>query len=113
FDLAVGRDRALMRTATRPWFAHGPATWSLDGTRIALFDADSIRDGESRLVVVPAEGGIGETIGWVAGILGRASWVPSENEFVFDTTPKACYTNEGARSTFIINWGSGSVSEAT
>lgn len=106
-DTFGGDERAVMRTDTRPWYAAGPATWSPDGTKLAFFDADSTVGGRFRLVVVEAAGGSGRTIGWIDGIPGRASWLPNEAGFVFDTTPSECPTNGGARRTYRIDAATG------
>jgi hypothetical protein len=104
-DAMFGQDRAVMRNATRPWYADGPATWSADGNMLAFFDADSVMDGKRRLVVVPMGGGEGRTIAWVEGIPGRASWMPGNDDFLFDTTPARCPTT-GQRRSYRVASGS-------
>lgn len=104
-DIASGDDRALMRTATMPWFARGPVTWSPDGEELAMFVADS---GRTRLVVVPTAGGEGRTVGWVSGFPSRASWLPMKNAFLFDASTPGCSPGEGVGS-YRMDSGSGRV----
>ena len=94
-EIGPGADRALMRTATMPWFARGPVTWSPDGQELAMFVADS---GRTRLVVVPTTGGEGRTIGWVDGFPNRASWIPMKNAFFFDASAPGCAPGDGVGS---------------
>lgn len=110
-DMTSGTEQALMRTATRPWFAHGPATWSPDGTKLALFDADSTVGGRTRLVIVPVGGGTGHTVAWLDGVAERASWADTHTLY-FDLGLGACGTDQTRKRTWRADLGSDAVGES-
>jgi len=112
-DVETGQDLPLMRTATRPWYAHGRASWSPDGSSLAFFDADTgrVTEGrdEFRLVVVPRGGGDGRTIGWTGGTPLRASWLPSGDAFLFDARSVECLRTELSRRSYRMDAATGRV----
>jgi dipeptidyl aminopeptidase/acylaminoacyl peptidase len=102
-DLVTGDDRALMRTATRPWHAVGVATWSPTGDSLAFFNADSLVAGMTRLVLVHVGGGDAVELGWTAGVPGGVAWSTPRTPFLFDTTPAACPVDESERATWAMH----------
>lgn len=100
-----------MRTFDRPWKARGPVAWTSGGAAIAFFDADTIANGLSRLVVVPMGGGAGRQVGWIEGVPGSVFEL-SNGTWVYDSTPSQCPNDESERQTLTM-YGGGTVEVAT
>lgn len=101
-NLQTGTDRALMRTATKPWAARGPVCWSPSSDRVAFFDADTLANGASRLVIVKLSGALELSIGWSVGVPGGIEWLSDGSGWLFDSTSNECPNDESARRTFVM-----------
>jgi hypothetical protein len=109
-DVEERSDRAIMRTATRPWYSNGPASWMPGDTTLAFFDADSVVGGRRRLVIVPVGGGEGRTVAWIdGGVPGRVSCGSGGDVLYFDNTPRECLVAETQRRTYVVHMGTGIV----